>query len=142
MSAYVPAAIRRLVRERFADRCAYCRTAELLTATQFEIEHIDPLAAGGETVFANLCLACPMCNRYKSDALSAFDPVSATTVPLFHPQLQLWSEHFAWSDDWTEIVGLSPVGRATVAALRMNRPAMIRVRQLWVAMAEHPPKRD
>jgi hypothetical protein len=40
MSAYVPAALKRLVRERFANRCAYCRTAEDLTATQFEIEHI------------------------------------------------------------------------------------------------------
>lgn len=138
MSAYVPAVLKRLVRERFADRCAYCRTAEHLTATQFEIEHIDPRAAGGETELANLCLACPMCNRFKSDSLSAVDPMTAVRVPLFHPILQHWPEHFAWSDDATEVVGLSPVGRATVAALRMNRPAMIRVRRMWAAMGEHP----
>lgn len=41
MSAHVPVARRRRVRERFANRCAYCRTAEDLTATIFEIEHID-----------------------------------------------------------------------------------------------------
>jgi hypothetical protein len=57
MSAYVPTALRRLVRDRFADRCAYCRTAEHLTATHFEIEHITPRADGGETVFENLCLS-------------------------------------------------------------------------------------
>ena len=140
MSAYVPAALRRLVRERFANRCAYCRTAEHLTATHFEIEHIEPRAAGGETVFANLCLACPMCNRFKSDSSSAVDPLTATSVPLFHPQSQVWTEHFDWSDDATEIIGRSPVGRATVAALRMNRPPMIRVRRMWIAMAEHPPQ--
>jgi hypothetical protein len=138
MSVYVPAALKRLVRERFGDRCAYCRTAEHLTATQFEIEHIEPRAAGGETVFANLCLACPMCNRFKADSSSAVDPLTSASVSLFHPHQQSWHEHFAWSDDATEIVGLSPIGRATVAALRMNRPAMIRVRRMWVAMGEHP----
>lgn len=136
----MPAALKRLVRVRFVNRCAYCRTAEGLTATHFEIEHIEPRAAGGETIFANLCLSCPMCNRFKSDSLLAVDPITATSVPLFHPQLQLWQEHFAWSDDATEIIGRSPVGRATIGALRMNRPAMIRVRRMWVAMSEHPPR--
>lgn len=141
MSVYVPAALRRLVRERSADRCAYCQTAEDLTATHFEVEHIVPRAAGGETVFANLCLACPMCNRFKSDSSSAVDPLTAAVVPLFHPQQQTWSEHFEWSDDATELIGLNPTGRATVAALRMNRPAMIRVRRMWVVMGGHPPQR-
>ncbi len=140
MSVYVAAALKRLVRERFGNRCAYCRTAEDLTATHFEIEHISPRSAGGETVIANLCLSCPMCNRYKSDSSSAVDPMTATSVPLFHPQLQRWREHFTWNDQGTEVIGLSPIGRATVAALHMNRPAMIRVRRMWVAMAEHPPQ--
>jgi hypothetical protein len=98
MSAYLPAALRSLVRERFGNRCAYCQTAEHLTATHFEIEHIDPRAAGGQTVFANLCLTCPMCNRFKSDSSSAVDPMTEIGVPLFHPVQQAWSEHFAWSD--------------------------------------------
>jgi hypothetical protein len=140
MSAYVPAALKRLVRERFGNRCAYCRTAEDLTATHFEIEHIAPRATGGETVIENLCLSCPMCNRYKSDSSSAVDPMTATSVPLFHPQLQRWREHFAWSEDGTEVIGLSAIGRATVAALHTNRLAMIRVRRMWVAMGEHPPQ--
>ncbi|MFM6059597.1 MAG: HNH endonuclease, partial [Microcystis aeruginosa] len=42
-------------RTRFGDCCAYCRTAEFLTAMTFEFEHIRPLAAAGETVFENLC---------------------------------------------------------------------------------------
>ena len=27
-----------------------------------------------------------MCNRYKSDSSSAVDPMTATSMPLFHPQ--------------------------------------------------------
>ncbi len=139
MSAYVASDLRRLVRDHFDDRCAYCQTAEHLTATQFEIEHVLPRAAGGDTTFDNLCLACPMCNRFKSAATSAVDPTSAAAVPLYHPHLQVWPDHFAWNDDGTEIVGRTAVGRATAAALRMNRAAMIRVRRLWVLLAEHPP---
>jgi hypothetical protein len=139
MSAHVPTALKRLVRERFSNRCAYCQTAESFTATHFEIEHIIPRAAGGETALANLCLSCPMCNRYKSATSSAVDPTTQTNVPLFHPQIQRWIEHFAWSIDGTEIIGLSPTGRATIAALRMNRPAMTRVRRMWFVLAEHPP---
>jgi hypothetical protein len=102
MSAYVPASLKQLVRRRFAGWCAYCRTAEHLTATHFEIEHIHPRSAGGESVFDNLCLSCPMCNRFKSDSASAVDPLTGADVPLFHPQRQQWRDHFVWSNDGTE----------------------------------------
>jgi len=60
-----PFPLQRQVRDRFANYCAYCRTAEALTVTTFEFEHITPRSAGGETVLENLCLSCPSCNRYK-----------------------------------------------------------------------------
>ena len=142
MSVYIPVTLQRLVRERFGGNCAYCQTAERLTATTFEFEHISPKSVGGETTFGNVCFSCPMCNRYKAASTSAVDPLTHIDVPLFHPQQQAWSEHFAWSGDGTEIMGLSPIGRATLAALQMNRAAMIRVRRMWVAMAEHPPTGD
>jgi hypothetical protein len=139
MNVYIPVELQRLVRERFANCCAYCRTAEDLTATTFEFEHIDPTSAGGATAFENLCLACPMCNRYKSDHVLVPDAVTQTEVPLFHPQQERWRDHFSWNEECTEIIGLTPIGRATVVALKMNRPQMIRVRRMWVAMSEHPP---
>ena len=142
MTAYLSVELQRRVRERFANCCAYCRTTEELTATTFEFEHIVPTSASGETVFENLCVACPMCNRYKSDHVLAPDAVTQTNVPLFHPQQQRWPDHFSWNADSTEIIGLTPIGRATVVALKMNRPQMIRVRRMWVAMSEHPPDLD
>lgn len=53
---------------------AYCLTAEALTATTFEFEHIQPRSAGGETVFVNLCLYFPNCNRF--DTLRHFSAQS------------------------------------------------------------------
>ena len=142
MTVYISVELQRRVRERFANICAYCRTAEDLTATTFEFEHIVPLSAGGATAFENLCLSCPMCNSYKSDRVLAPDAVAQLEVPLFHPHLHRWADHFSWNEEFTEVVGLTPVGRASVAALKMNRPQMIRVRRMWVAMNEHPPDLD
>lgn len=139
MSVYIPGQLQRQVREAFTNRCAYCQTAEDLQVATFEIEHIIPRSLGGDTVFENVCLACPTCNRCKSDRTTSLDPQSGTDVPLFHPQQESWHDHFQWSADATEIVPLTSTGRATVTALRMNRPQLKRVRRMWVAMGEHPP---
>lgn len=65
MSTYIPIELQRKIRATFADNCAYCQSAELLTIAIFEIEHIVPRSAGSVTAVENLCLACPTCNRYK-----------------------------------------------------------------------------
>lgn len=139
MSVYIPVELQRQIRSRFANCCAYCQTAESLTVTTFEFEHIVPIAKSGETSFENLCLACPSCNRYKAVRQTAIDPTTQIEVRLFHPQQQGWAEHFKWNEAATEIIGLTPTGRATIVVLRMNRPQLLRVRQMWVKMGEHPP---
>ncbi len=139
MKVYIAVELRRRIREHFGDCCAYCRTAEALSAAIFEFEHIVPRSAGGATTFDNVCFCCPACNRFKSDLLSAPDPVTHDDALLFQPYQQRWLEHFAWSEDGTQVVGLTPTGRATVDVLRMNRQQMVRVRRMWVAMGEHPP---
>lgn len=122
MSVYISVELQRQVREAFADRCAYCQTAEDLQVAIFEIEHIVPRSAGGATVFDNICLACPTCNRCKSDRTTYLDSQTGIDVPLFHPQQESWHDHFEWSENATEIVPLTATGLATVIALRMNRP--------------------
>src|SRR5262249_47721993 len=47
------------------------------------------------------------------------------TMPLFHPRTQIWAEHFSWSQDGLRIVGLTPIGRATVAALHLDDDAKV-----------------
>lgn len=84
-------------------------------------------------------LACPSCNRSKACRQKAFDAITQQEMALFHPHFQLWTEHFAWSEDATEMIGLTSVERATISALKMNRPQLTRVRKMWVKMGEHPP---
>jgi hypothetical protein len=107
---------------------------------RLEIEHIIPLAKGGSNDEENLWLACPICNGHKSDKTNAVDPQTGDRVPLFNPRTQIWSEHFSWIDDGLRIVGRTPVGRATVIALRLSDdPDAILVRSYWVLAGGHPP---
>jgi hypothetical protein len=69
----------------------------------------------------------------------ASDPEAGETVPLFNPRIQAWREHFRWSEDGTEMVGLTPTGRATIVALQLNRPMLVSARRRWVLVGWHPP---
>ena len=140
MSAYISVELQRQIRDKFSDCCAYCLTAEFLTATTFEFEHIIPRSNGGETIFENLCLACPSCNRFKAVRKNTINPITEVSTPFFNPQLQIWSDHFIWNEDASEIVGLTDIGRVTIEALKMNRVQLVRVRKMWVKLGEHPPK--
>ncbi len=138
--AKVPQHLADRVRERARQRCEYCLTPEWLTGQQWEIDHIVPRARGGATRFDNLCLACAACNGFKLDRTMALDTETGQTITLFNPRTQRWNDHFAWSDDGTNIIGLTSYGRATIAALRLNRSLVVAVRAIWVSMNHHPPR--
>lgn len=103
------------------------------------MDHIEPLARGGDTSFENLCLCCRPCNEFKSDAVDVVDPAIGERVSLFHPRRQAWADHFTWSADAARIEGLTPTGRATIIALRMNRPMLVTARRRWFLAGWHPP---
>ncbi|MDZ7363375.1 MAG: HNH endonuclease [candidate division KSB1 bacterium] len=119
-------------------RCAFCRSEERLMGVTFEIDHIVPRLQRGKTLIDNLCLCCPSCNRHKSVRAQAVDPTTGAETPLFHPTHDHWPEHFAWSDDGARILGLTPTGRATIEALKMNRSQMLELRRYWLANGNHP----
>lgn len=103
------------------------------------VEHIVPLATGGTSDEENLWLACPLCNGYKGIRTYFTDPETGEEAPLFNPRRQVWSEHFRWSDNSVEIIGLTPCGRATVIALKLNNESFTRARRRWVLAGWHPP---
>ncbi len=108
---------------------------------RLEIEHIIPLARGGDNAEANLWLACPICNRYKGDKVMARDPLTGASVPLFNPREQVWTEHFCWIDNGLRIQGLTPIGRATVQVLHLSDdPDVLEVRSYWILAGWHPPE--
>jgi hypothetical protein len=138
---YVPVELARRVREAARNRCGYCLSPQHLILGRLQIEHLVPRAGGGATEEANLWLSCPLCNNYKGDRTTAIDPETRETCPLFNPRTQLWSEHFRWSEDGLRIIGLTPIGRATVDALHLgDDPDALTVRSYWILAGWHPPR--
>lgn len=139
MTSYIPDAVRHRVIEACGNRCSYCLASQRYVLSRLEIEHIIPVALGGSNDEWNLCLGCRLFNLYKSDQIEATDPITKAIVALFNPLTQAWSDHFKWSQDGAIIVGLTPVGRATVEALRLNNEIAVEVRRNWVLVGWHPP---
>lgn len=128
---------RKLVMGRAGGRCEYCGLAREGQEAAFHVDHVVPRAAGGPTVAENLALACVSCSLRKEARRSAIDPRTSRKVALFHPRRQAWPDHFSW--DGVTIIGLTPTGRATIAALRMNRPLILAIRREEAARGRHPP---
>lgn len=135
----IPKEKRRLVIERAQERCEYCQCRSDYATETFAIEHVIPVSRGGNDDLRNLALACSSCNGRKYNKLEVIDPASGEMVPLFNPRLQRWGEHFAWSKDYTQVIGLTATGRATAAALQMNQQNMINLRKAMFIIGVHPP---
>ena len=129
--SYIPQSLQRRVTQKHQHRCSYCRTPEAIIGDPLTIDHILPEALGGETSEENLCLACWSCNLRKQKRITAIDPNTGQTTRFFHPNQQVWTEHFSWSEDDVMIVGLTATGRTTISALQMNRPSLLKARRIW-----------
>lgn len=126
------------VARRAGHRCEYCRAPESLFNFPFEVEHVVPTARGGTDDEGNLALACRACNAYKSDAITGFDEATGPEVALFHPRDQRWIDHFVADLDSGYVIGLTPVGRATVARLNTNDPVHLTARLFWMRLRLYP----
>jgi hypothetical protein len=133
----ISAYLRQQVSEQSRYRCCYCQSQQRLIGILLTVEHIIPESLGGTTTLDNLCLACWDCNLIKSNRIAAIDLKTNTTVRLFHPNK--WVEHFCWHSDEIHIIGVTPVGRATIIALKLNRPILLQSRLLWREAGWHPP---
>jgi hypothetical protein len=135
VTSSITAALRALVVERADNRCEYCQLAQDGQEATFHVDHVIPLVADGPTDEANLALACVGCSLRKGARQHAIDPEVGTDAPLFNPRTDAWSEHFAW--DGVMVTGRSATGRATTAALAMNRPLMVAIREEEVILGRH-----
>jgi hypothetical protein len=131
------------VAARADHHCEYCMAPEAISPDRFEVEHILPRALGGSDEMPNLALACSPCNRRKSQATNAVDPTSEdlAVAPRFNPRRDVWRVHFnfAFTVTGIRIVGLTPVGRATVERLGMNDAHVVRARSVWAIVGLFPP---
>lgn len=81
---------------------------------------------GGSDDPAGLALACDRCNAYKGPNLTSIDPETDAMVPLFHPRMDRWEDHFEVRGG--HVCGKTQVGRATVRLLNMNAPRRVELR--------------
>ena len=123
---HIPAALRRLVRERAHNRCEYCLIPESISFAPHWIDHVVAEKHGGKTEAENLANCCVLCNQRKGSDLSSIDPETGEVVPLFHPRRDRWDDHFVW--DGPLIVGRTAIGRATIWALAVNDTDFLAVR--------------
>jgi hypothetical protein len=77
---------------------------------------------------------CPFCNAAKGPNLSGRDPESGNIERLFDPRHQDWFDHFQLRGP--VIIGLTPVGRATVDVLKLNDARRVQLRAELQARGE------
>jgi hypothetical protein len=132
MSAtHIPAALRRLVRERAAERCEYCLIPEKFTLATHAIDHIIAEKHGGPTASDNLALSCVVCNGHKGSDLASVDPDTGVIVPLYHPRQHQWADHFCLTG--ARIDARTAIGRVTARLLQFNAPDRVQERELLIA---------
>jgi len=61
---------------------------------------------------------------------------------LYNPRKDKWNMHFQWNDECTHIIGITPKGRATVVALKMNRINVVNQKKVLKFYGVHPPNMD
>ena len=114
-----------VVASRAKYRCEYCHSPEEPCGYKFHVEHIIPKSKGGGDELENLALCCAPCNLHKSNK------EELDGVRFFHPRKDSWDEHFCWNEDYTLISGKTETGKATISALNMNSPRLVRARKHW-----------
>ena len=130
--------MRKAVKIRAKYLCEYCLSPEYFCPDPFEGDHIIALSKDGKDELENIALACSGCNGLKHYAIFAFDAATCQLVPLYNPRKDIWAEHFRWNEGYTHIVGISPIGRATVAKLKLNREGLVNLRTALYKVGEHP----
>ena len=136
---YIPVNIQRTILDLSHNYCEYCILPSNLSTDFFHYEHIIPVSLNGETVLENLARSCGLCNNNKRDKITHIDPISQNNARLYHPRNDLWANHFQWSDDDLHLVGITPIGRATIDLLKLNRVNAINLRKPLKMANLHPP---
>lgn len=138
MSSRIPRRLAVEVRERAGDVCEYCLLPQNSQEATFHVDHIVPRSRGGATTLDNLALACVSCSLRKAARQHVREPRTGKLVLLYNPRLDDWTDHFAFTTRW-RLTGRSPVGRATIEALGMNRDVILAIRRELVQLGRYPP---
>ena len=134
--SHIPLLLRKLVVRRAGNRCEYCQLSQNGQEATFHVDHIVPLASGGETLAENLALACVSCSLKKGAKEFVIDVVTKRKTKLFHPRKDIWNEHFEWQD--VVVKAKTATGNATLELLDLNRKLIVAIREEEIFLKRHP----
>jgi HNH endonuclease len=118
---------REFLLQRALNRCEYCHFPEASLAVGLHVDHVIAQQHGGDDSLENLAMACAHCNFQKGPNVASVDPENRQIFRLFNPRSDVWAAHFVIAED--QILGLTPLGRATVNLLEFNIPINIEFRR-------------
>lgn len=125
---------------------------------QFHLDHIIPRSRWNEYVedriagltplagrrgpdhWENYVWSCPFCNTRKGNRVTV--RLRDSTVRLFDPRHDRWSDHFGFSQAHLFIVGRTPIGEASERVLGFNGAGLdgpLGVRHQFIVNDLYPP---
>ena len=119
----VPKSVREQVRQRANFACEYCQISETDAGGLLTIDHFRPISKGGNDHLNNLIYCCHRCNSYKYN----YFPSNEGEKEIWNPRKESREAHFFLLEDGS-LQAISPVGKATIQLLRLNRPPLISFR--------------
>ena len=129
--------LRHVLEERAGRRCEYCKVHAAIQLATFHLDHVRPVSRTGPDDVDNRAFSCPTCNLAKSNRTTLLDPETGASVPLFNPRQDRWTDHFGFEGLY--IVGLTPIGRALVAAFDLNSTQRVFIRSIEQGAGLYPP---
>lgn len=134
----IPEPVRRFVIRRAGNCCEYCLVSQEDSSFPHEVDHAIAQKHRGQTIEANLCYSCMVCNRHKGSDIASIDEESGHIVALFNPRLDRWADHFRL--EGAKIVPLTPVGRVTEFLLQFNVSERLMGRAILHQVGRYPCK--
>jgi hypothetical protein len=125
------------VRAKFC--CEYCISQEAYSPDYFSIEHTFPKSLTKSNDLESLAFSCQSCNNHKYIATTAIDPLTLSVSSLYNPRNHEWDEHFIWTNNFSIIEGITPIGRCTVVKLKINRVSVVNLREVLTIVGKHQP---
>ena len=124
----------------FQEQCGYCGKSQGLLYDNFHIDHFAPKSIFKEKKcdYTNLVLACPICNRNKSNKWIGNNPdISHNGKKGFiDPASNEYDLHLT-RNETGEIIALSDVGKYMINELKFNIRPMSLMYKLEILLEKH-----
>lgn len=115
-----------IVRVRYDFACGYCGVSEATSGGELTIDHYYPESRGGGEDDDNLVYACFRCNLYKSDRLPfTVSDAGHRVLHVLHPLMDDITAHITEDTATGILQALTETGTSHIAALHLNRDALI-----------------